>query len=158
MELFGLFTLLALALALSREYSKFVAKREMECKGFLLFVGHMHRQVSSFLKTPREICAGFSCEAIEPFLLALLREDNIFLAYESTRSAFSLSSEVDTELSLLFSYIGSCYAEEGVRLLSGAEERLRVLSSECEANGGRSRRLFSTLCAAGALGIFILVI
>lgn len=158
MKLFGLLLLLLGAFFVSREYSRYMRKRLAECEGFLSFIKYMRRQVHCFLRSPSEIGRDFEGEAIAPFLSELRREESLSSAYLSSVESFSLSREEREVLSELFTSIGSCYADEGVRLLDVALERLSELHGELSEGSKKNTRLVATLSSAFAVGVFILVI
>ena len=65
MKYIGIFLLLIAAAATSREYSKYMKKRALECKAFLSFIAHMRVQVGCFLRPVKELAAGFSSPMLE---------------------------------------------------------------------------------------------
>lgn len=158
MKIFGLFFLLFGALSLSREYSRYVKKHLAECEEFISFIRHYRLLLKCFLKPPREIAKAFRGEAIAPFLDMLEKEENPALAFEASKGRFSLSEEENKVLSDLFSSICTCYAEDGVRLLEAADEKLTALYKELHERSVRSTRAFSTVSAAVSVGLFILLI
>ena len=158
MKLFGLALLLLGALIISREYTRYVRKRIAECEGFIAFIKYMRLEMRSFLRPPREIGRGYSDESIAPFLNALESEESIYSAYSASRRSFSLSREEHTALEELFSSIGLCYAEDGVRLIDSSLERLEGCREELLSDGVRGARVFQTVSAALSVGLFILLI
>ncbi len=158
MKIFGLLFLLSGALSLSREYSGYVKKHLAECEEFIAFIKHMRLLLKCFLKPPRDIARAFRGEAIKPFLEMLEKEDNMVLAYEASKGRFSLSSDEEKVLMELFSSIGSCYAEDGIRLLEAADERLTALYTELRERSSRSSHAFATVSAAVSVGLFIFLI
>ena len=158
MRLFGLAFLLFAALLLSREYSRYVNKRIDESMGFISFIKYMRLEMRCFLKPPREIGRGFCNDSIAPFLTALESEESLLSAYTVSESAFSLSVDERTVIEELFRSVGVCYAEDGVRLIDGALERLWELYERELSDGRRGVRVFGTVSAAVSVGLFILLI
>ena len=87
--------MLIAAAATSREYSKYMKKRALECKAFLSFIAHMRVQVGCFLRPVKELAAGFSSPMLEKagFIRALGDSDCILSAYKRCEPALSLSEE-----------------------------------------------------------------
>lgn len=158
MRLFGLTLLLLAALFLTREYSRYVNKRIAESRGFISFIKHMRLEMRCFLKPPREIGRGFYNDSIAPFLSALEREDSIFSAYTASEDAFSLSTDERAVIKELFYSVGVSYAEDGLRFIDGALERLSELHESHLSDGLRGVRVFGTVSAAVSVGLFILLI
>lgn len=158
MKLFGLALLLFSAFVISREYTGYVKKHLAESEGFISFIKHMIFEVKCYLKPPREIVKGFHNEAIEPFLNALLTEESMYSAFEVSRLALSLSGEECRVLEELFSSIGTCYADDGVRLLDSSVARLSELNVALRSDGLRSARIFGIVSTAVSVGLFILLI
>jgi hypothetical protein len=158
MKLLGLALLLICALVISREYSRYVKKRIAECDGFISFIKHMRLEMKCFLRPPKDIGRGFESSAINFFISALEGEESVYLAYSKSCSALSLSLEERAPLEELFSSIGLCYADDGVRLIDEALERLEMLRGRLTTDGLRGTRVFKTVSAAVSVGLFILFI
>ena len=158
MKLLGLALLLICALVISREYSRYLKKRIAECEGFISLITHMRLEMKCFLRPPRDIGRGFESTAINSFISALEGEESVYLAYSKSRPSFSLTVEERAPLEELFSSIGVCYADDGVRLIDEALERLEELRGRLTSDGLRGARVFKTVSAAVSVGLFILFI
>lgn len=158
MKLFGLSLLLLSALLISREYTRYVRKHIAECEGFISFIKHMRIEMRCSLRTPREIGQRFSDEAIASFLLALEQEGSLYSAYNASRRSFSLSDDERVALEELFSSVGQCYADDGVRLIDDVLDRLQASRASLLTDGVRSIRVFQTVSVAASVGLFILLI
>ena len=158
MKIFGFFLLLLGALAFSREYSRYVKKHISECEEFIAFIKHMRLELKCFLKPPREIARTFEGKAIKPFLDSLESAESIRAAFDSARGRFSLSEEEGRALEELFSSIGSCYADDGVKLIDTATERLTSLHADLCESAGRGARIVAVVSTALTVGIFSLLV
>jgi hypothetical protein len=158
MKLLGLALLLLCALILSREYKGYQKKKIAECEGFIAFLGYMRLELRCFLRSPREMGRSFENEAISAFLSSLENEDSIHKALKVSKGALSLTDDECRPIAELFSAIGGCYADDGIRLIDAALLRLDELHSELVANGERSARVFGTVSSAVSVGLFILLI
>lgn len=156
----GISAVLFAAIMLSREYARYMKKRLDECEGFLAFIGYMRIQVGCFMRPLRELSENFSSEALAKsgFTDALRVEKNIYDAYKVSEPALSLSAEEKEVLEVLFSSVGECYLEEGVRLIEASHTKMEGLYSELKAERPRSTKLVSVLSATLAVGFLILVI
>lgn len=156
----GISAVLFAAIMLSREYGRYMKKRLAECEGFLSFIGYMRIQVGCFMRPLCELCENFSSEALEKsgFTNALKTEKNIYDAYKASESALSLSAEEKEVLEVLFSSVGECYLDEGVKIIEASHTKMERHYSELKAECPRSTKLVSVLSATLAVGFLILVI
>ncbi len=160
MKLIGIFLLLAAAFVTSREYSKYMEKRMLECKAFLSFIAHMRVQVGCFLRPVKELATGFSSPPLEKvgFVHALRDSEGIFAAYKRCESALSLSEEERTVLNTFFSSFGEGYLDDGIRLIDAAYSDMNKLHEKLCEKKANNTRLVTVLSATSALGIIIFVI
>jgi len=156
----GIFTVLLAAFLISREYSHYMKKRLRECEGFIAFIAHMRIQVGCFMRPVKELAAGFSSDALSDvgFIDALSESDGIYEAYKKIEPRLSLSKNERDVLELLFSSVGGCYLEEGMKIIEAAYGKMESLhcslSEECQKN----IKLVSVLSVTAAIGFLILVI
>lgn len=160
MKYIGIFLLLIAAAATSREYSKYMRKRALECKAFLSFIAHMRVQVGCFLRPVKELAAGFSSPVLEKagFIRALGDSDCILSAYKRCEPALSLSEEEKSALGSFFSSFGEGYLDDGMKLIEGAYSDMSKLYEKLCAEKTKNTRLVTALSATSALGIIIFVI
>ena len=158
MKIFGFFLLLLGALTFSREYSRYVKKHISECEEFIAFIKYMRIELKCFLKPPREIGRAFHGRTIKPFLDLLESSESIRVAFDDAKSRFSLSEEERRALEELFSSIGSCYADDGVKLIDSATERLSALHADLCKSAGRGSQVVTVVSTAITIGVFILLV
>lgn len=160
MKYIGIFAVLLAAAAGAREFSRIKKKHLRECRDFLAFISHLRIQLGCFLRTPRELAASFSSEALSAsgFLGALGEGADFISAFEAARPRLSLSGEEEELLHTLFSSLGEGYLEDGMKIIDSSYLRLESLYRELSAESKKSIRLASALSVTGALGFLILVI
>lgn len=148
------------ALIFSREYSNYMRKRLRECGGFLSFISHMKIQVGCFMRPVGELASGFSSKPLSEvgFIASLEKSDGIYEAYKEVEPRLSLSKNEKEVLETLFSSIGDCYLDEGMKMIESAYVRTQGLYDSLSKECPKSIKLVSALSVTAALGFFILVI
>ena len=152
--------MLTSAAVISREYSKYMEKRMLECRDFLAFIAHMRIQVGCFLRPVKELAAGFSSPALEKagFVSYLESADSILSAYRQCEANLSLSEEEKSVLNTLFSSFGAGYLDDGMKLIESAYSGMEILCGRLAEEKTKNTRLVTTLSVTLALGIIIFVI
>ncbi len=148
------------ALLFCREYISYMDKRLSECEAFLLFVRHIRTEVACFMKPPAQLCEGFDSETLSRlgFKEALSSGKGLAEAYSECEPSLALAKEERLVLRELFSYFGSGYLDESVRLLDTSESRLSEAYAELRGECPRRKKLAISLSACAVLGFIILVI
>lgn len=160
MRYIGIFLVLLAALIFSREYSRYMRKRLRECEGFLSFISYMKIQVGCFMRPLRELASGFSSKPLSEigFIASLEKSDGIYEAYKEVEPRLSLSQNEKEVLEVLFSSIGDCYLDEGMKMIDSAYVRAEALYSSLSKECPKNIKLVSALSVTLALGFFILII
>ena len=160
MKYIGIFAVLLASALGAGEFSKNRKKQVCECRDFLAFISHLRIQLGCFLRTPKELAASFSSEALTEagFLGALVEGADFLSAFESAVPRLSLSREECEILRTLFSSLGNGYLDNGIRIIDSSYSRLEPLYRELSAECKKSIKLASALSVTGALGFLILVI
>ncbi len=160
MKYVGILLILVAACAISREFSKQMAKRTGECKDFLAFIAYMRIQVGCFLRPVKELGEGFSSPALENagFMDSLANSDCIFDAYKKCEANLSLSSQEKEVLETLFSSFGEGYLDDGIKLIDASYSAMEKLYSKLCEEKAKNTRLVTALSVTAALGIIIFVI
>ncbi len=160
MQYIGIIAVMLSALVISREYARYMKKRELECEAFLEFIAHLRIQLGCFLRPLREAAAGFSSEALERvgFLGAVGSAESICKAYGSVKKRLSLSEAESRPLEALFSSLGSGYLEDELKLIDICEAEMRDAAEKIKVQSPKNIKLISTLSVTAAIGFFILVI
>jgi len=156
----GIAAMLLSALLFSREYSRYMKKRLSECEGFLSFMSHIRIQIGCFLKPSRELCDGFSNDALSDcgFIDELRSTGDIYGAYKNAEPRLAMSCEAREISDNLFSALGAGYREDGVRLIDESEKKMQKICDELRASTPKSVRLALTLSVTAVLGFSILII
>ena len=160
MKYIGILLILTAAVAISREFSKYMNKRVAECKDFLAFIAHMRIQVGCFLRPAKELGSGFSSHALERvgFIESLGESDSVFEAYKKSEPKLSLSDEEKRTLNTLFSSFGEGYLEDEMKLIESSYSAMEKLYSRLCEEKTKNTRLVTALSVTAALGIVIFVI
>lgn len=148
------------SLIFSKEYAKYMKKRESECEAFLEFIAHLRLQVGCYLRPVREAVDSFCSEALEGvgFFEAVRASESIYESYKKVRKRLSLSEEELKPLEALFSSLGQGYLEEEMKLINMCESEMRGMVEKINRESPKSIKLISTLSVTAAVGFFILVI
>ena len=154
-----LFVLLA-SFVISREYAAYVEKRLTESRDFLSFIRHMKIQVGCFLRPTNELVRDFSSDRLSElgFTEALMSGETLYSAYKRAEPELTLSGEERELFEVLFSSVGECYLEEGVRLIDGAEKRLEEIYRKNKLEYRKGARLVSIISVTAAMGFLLLLL
>lgn len=156
----GILAVLLSALAISKEYSAFSKKRLSESCAFLSFLEHMKIQVGCFLRPANELLKDFSSDTLAAvgFTDALENSESLVTAYKTAEPKLSLSKEEREVLENLFSAVGECYLDEGVRLIDTAREKLEKLYQKNKIECPKNAKLVSVISVTAAIGFLMLVL
>lgn len=160
MKYIGIIAVLLSAVIISKEYSSFVNKRLSECRDFLRFIEHMKIQVGCFLRPSNELAKGFSSGSLSDagFLGALENGESLYGAYKVAEPNLSISEEERDVLETLFSSVGECYLDEGVKLIDASHTKFENLYHKDRAECPKNAKLTSVISVTAAIGFLILVL
>lgn len=154
----GAILIVAAAIILGREYSKYIARQKKEMRAFSDLILHIKGEVSRFLTPTAALLSGYECPVLESsgFASAFAAHSDLSRALEE--SDIVLPRSFHALLSEFFADFGKDYREGELarilhysELLEREEERL---ISELDS----SEKLAKTLLVAAALAIIILII
>ena len=156
----GMIAVLLSAAVISREYSSFSQKRLSEVRDFLSFVSHMKIQVGCFLCPASELVRGFSSERLSAvgFVGALSDGASLCDAYKNCEDRLSVGEEEREILGRLFSTIGECYLDDGLRLIDSSLRELESVYAKRRAEAPKNTRLVSVISVTSAIGFLMMVI
>ena len=120
----------------------------------------MKIQVGCFLRPANELVRGVNSKSLSAlgFTEALLAGATLSDAYRVAEPRLSLSEEEREVLNGLFSSIGECYLDDGVRLIDAAEKRLDALYRKNKTECRKNARLVTVVTVTAAIGFLILVL
>lgn len=160
MKYIGAFTVLLAAVLISREYGRYIKRRAVQCDEFLSFIAYMRIQIACFLRPIKEIAAGFYASELEQigFLKALNDGQGLYDAYKSTEKFLFLSPREREVLETLFSSLGECYLDDGIRIIDSSYAEMERLCRIIKEERPKKARLAATLSVTVSIGFLILVL
>ncbi len=156
----GIALLLFGALSLSRDYTRYCARRLEVCRAFLFFIKHIRAKVGRYLSPRSQWCSDFQDKTLEElgFLPAVRGGKSLLEAKDTHLRGSLLPSDASEALSALFSELGRGYLDEELRSLDGAISALGEICERESLESTRSARIAKTLILGAALGITVLLL
>lgn len=160
MKYIGAFILIAAALLVSREYSRYVKKHAEQCEEFLSFIGYMRIQISCFLRPSREIARGFHGVELERigFLSAVNEGESLYTAYKAAEDKLYLTEREREILETLFSSLPECYLDDGIRIIDSAYKEMEGVCRKIREERPKNVKLAATLSVTASIGFIILIL
>lgn len=160
MKYIGAFIVSIAALLMSKEYSRYIKKREVQCEEFLSFIAYMRIQISCFLRPSREIAKGFSGEELERigFIDAVERGESLYEAYKATENSLVLKFREREILKTLFSSLEECYLDDGIRIIDSSYKEMEGVCRKIREERPKNVKLAATLSVTASIGFLILIL
>ena len=160
MKYIGAFTVLLAAVLISREYARYIKRRAVQCEEFLSFIAYMRIQIACFLRPIKEIAAGFYASELDRigFLKAVNDGQGLYDAYKTAEKSLLLSSREREVLEALFSSLGECYLDDGIRIIDSSYAEMEKLCRIIKEERPKKARLAATLSVTASIGFLILVL
>ena len=143
-----------------REYRRYTDVRLGELCGFIDFLNHAKREISTYLTPTQKILRGFKNESLEAlgFISGIERYGSLGKAFSECADRSSLGKESKKLLSECFSGFGQGYKDAEIsrseRYVASLNEILETEREELVKNA----KIVSALLLSGAVGIFILLL